>query len=336
LGSHSIGEFLLNSGNSFFSGSSGLGDPLLSLGVLEDLVLAWGDNLSNWLGISGGLLSVWVGNDGLVDLLVDIFAGLGFVGGEALVPLGEEGLVLGWVFLLDGVHVVGNMGTEDSFLMDLSVILGSRFIGIGGLTSLVGNDFDLGLGVTWESLGGVRNVDSSIASTLKGTEDSGTGGGSLDTDIHKSLEWSLFTFALDEEHFTIDLGVGLVLFSESNLLQESSGEEKTGGVASGVVGKSSGKTVLLELLRISSAENLISSHGGVDNLGDDLSASSSNNKSIFLGVVLVLSLASKSSSSVVVGLTLSSSLWLNLHSLGIGFVLNDLDECHYCFSVKSY
>lgn len=201
-----------------------MGDPLLSLGVLEDLVSTWGDNLSNWLGISGGLLSVWVGNDGLVDLLVDIFAGLGFVGGEALVPLGEEDLVLGWVFLLDGVHVGGNMGTEDSFLMDLSVIFGTRFFSIGGFSSLVGNDFNLTSGITWESLGVVRNVESSIASTLKGTEDSGTGGGSLDTDIHKSLEWSLFTFALDEEQFTIDFGVTLVLFSESNLLQESSSE----------------------------------------------------------------------------------------------------------------
>jgi hypothetical protein len=32
---------------------------------------------------------------------------------------------------------------------------------------------------------------------------------------------------------------------------------------------------------------------------------------------------------------LSSSLWLDLHSLGVCFVLNDLDECHNFFFVKS-
>ena len=161
----------------------------------------------------------------------------------------------------------------------------------------------------------MRNVKTSITGSLKGTEDSGTSGGSLDTNIHKGLEWSLISIAFNEEHFTINLIVGLVHFSESDLLQKSSGNEKTSAVASGVVGKTSSKTVLLELSGISSAENLITSHGGVDNLSDDSSASSSNDKSIFLRVVLVLSLASKSSSSIEIGLSLSSSLWLDLHSL---------------------
>ena len=66
-------------------------------------------------------------------------------------------------------------------------------------------------------------------------------------------------------------------------------------------------------------------------MADDLGASSSNNKSIFLGVVLVLSLAYKSSSGIEISLSLSSSLWLDLHSLGISLVFHDLDESHNVF-----
>lgn len=143
----------MNSGSSLLLGDSGVSDPLLSLGVLQNHSFTLGNNLSNWLGVSSDLLSVWVGNDGLMDLLIDIFAGLGFVGREALVPLGEKCLVLGWVLLLNLVHVVSDVSSENSFLMDLSVIFGSLLIGIGGLSSLVGDDLDLSSGVTWESLG---------------------------------------------------------------------------------------------------------------------------------------------------------------------------------------
>jgi len=82
-----------------------LSQPFLSLGVGKDLSETIGNNLSNWLGISLSLLSGWIGNDGLVDLLVDIFAGLGTVGLEALIPLGEEALIFFGILLLEGVHV---------------------------------------------------------------------------------------------------------------------------------------------------------------------------------------------------------------------------------------
>jgi hypothetical protein len=263
--------------------------PFLSLGVGLNERFTGGDNLSNWLSVTFVNLSVWVGNNGLVDLLVDIFASLGGVSLEALVPLGEENLIFFWVFLLDGVHVVSDVSSEDSILMDLSIILSGGLFGISGLSSLVGDNFNPRFGVTWESLNSVRNVQTSITSTLKGTEDSGTGGGSLDTNIKEGLEWSLVTFALDEEHFTIDLFGGFVIFSESNLLEESSSEEESGGIMGRVVGKTSSESHTLKFLRVSSAHNLITSHGRVDDLADDLGGSSSNDESIFLRVVLVLS-----------------------------------------------
>jgi len=241
----------LNSGLSLLLVQSSVSQPLLALGVLENLSLAVGDNLSDWLGVALSLNSVWLSNDGLVNLLVKIFTGLKLGGGEALVPLGEEDLVLGWVFLLDLVHVGSNVSTEDSILVDLSVVRGLGLLGISGLSSLVGNDLDLRFGVTWESLNGMRNVKTSIASTLECSEDSGTSGGSLDTNIKESLEWSLLTFALNEEHFTVNLIGWLVVLIKSDLLEESSGNQKTGAVMSGVVGKTSSKTVSFELGGIS-------------------------------------------------------------------------------------
>ena len=322
-------EFSDDSVVSVVGGDSGVGDPLSALGVLLDELLSGGDDLSGWLLVSGLLDSIWVGNDGLVDLLVDIFTGLCLVGGKALFPLGEMSLELLRVFLLHGVHVGGNMLSEDSVSMGRSVEFGFDLIGILGLSSLVLDDFDSGVLISWESLGLMWDVESSITSSLKGTEASGSSGGSVDTDIEESLEWSLvLNVFVNVEVFTSDIRVGSVHVGETDLLEQSSGKEESGAVSGGIVGKTSGKTVSFELVGLSSTENSISSHGGVDNLGDDLGACSSDDKSVLLGVVLVLLLTCQSSSGIVVSLSLSSSLWLDLHSHGVCLVLDDLHETH--------
>jgi len=73
----------------------------------------------------------------------------------------------------------------------------------------------------------------------------------LDTNIKESLEWSLLSFTFDEEHFSVNLFGSLVVLIKSDLLKESSGNQKTGAVMSGVVGKTSGNTMGLKLGRIS-------------------------------------------------------------------------------------
>jgi len=280
-------------GSVFSSGSSGdseVSDPFLSLGVFLDKFWLLLDNLSNEFSVSGFLYSVWVGNDGGVDLFVEVFAGLNLSSGEALGPVGELSLEFLSVFFLEGFHVVGDVVSEDSGSVGLGIEFGVNLLGSGGFTSLVLNNSDLSSGVTWESLGLMWNVDSTIASTLKDTEDSGTGGGSLETNIEKSLEWSLIIISIiiNVEVLSIDIRGGFVKVSESDLFQQSSGEEETGGIGGGVVGKSSSESVSFELGGFSSAKNSISSHGGEDNLGDEFGVSSSNDKSVFLGVILVL------------------------------------------------
>lgn len=46
--------------------------------------------------------------------------------------------------------------------------------------------------------------------------------------------------------------------------------------------------MVLELIRLSGTENLVSGHGRVDDLRDKLGASSSNDQSVLLRIVLVL------------------------------------------------
>lgn len=305
-----------NVGLSLWGGKSEVGSPLSALGVLEDLeASSLGDNLLGWLGVALSLGSVWVGDDGRVDLLVEILAGLDLSSSKALLPLRELSLEGSGVLLLELGHVSLNMRSENLSSVDLGVEVGLSLVGSDSLSSLVLDLLNLSVSVSWESLGLMWNVDSTIASSLHDREDSSSGGGSVDTNIEESLEWSLvLNIVINVEVLSVDIGVALVHVGETNLLEKSSGEEKTGGISSRVVGKSSGETVLLELGGLSGAENSITSHGGVDDLADVLGASSSNDESVLLGVVLVLVLADKSSSGVVIGLALSSSLWLDLHS----------------------
>ena len=79
-------QFTNDSAVSVVSDDSGLADPLSALEVLLDQLLSGGDDLSGWLLVSGLLDSIWVGNDDLVHLLVDIFTTLGLVGIKALFP----------------------------------------------------------------------------------------------------------------------------------------------------------------------------------------------------------------------------------------------------------
>ena len=149
----------------------------------------------------------------------------------------------------------------------------------------------------------------------------------MNTNIEVSLERSLFLI-IDDEVLSIDGIISLVHISESDLFQKSSSDKETGAVGSGVVGKTSGESVVLKLKRIGRAHNDITVHVRVDNLENKLLVSSSNDKSIFLGVILVLSLENESVSSEVISLSLSSTSRLGLNSGVISSVLDDFYETH--------
>merc|ERR1712070_1073421 len=94
----------------------------------------------------------------------------------------------------------------------------------------------------------MRNKEATIGSTLHNTEGTVASGGTNKTNIKEGLEWAIIA-SLDLEVLTVSL---LLTFEQSvHLLevQETTGEEQTCGVASGVVGKTSSEAELLELSR---------------------------------------------------------------------------------------
>ena len=76
------------------------------------------------------------------------------------------------IFLLQTLHVLSNVTTENVLLQHLSVQLFAFWV------------------VTWEALLVVRDIESTITSTLESTEYTGAGRGSLETDIKIDLERS--------------------------------------------------------------------------------------------------------------------------------------------------
>lgn len=52
-------------------------------------------------------------------------------------------------------------------------------------------------------------------------------------------------------------------------MEESPGEEESGGVGGGEVGEAGGESVLPEFLGVGGAEDFVALDGGVDDLGDD-------------------------------------------------------------------
>jgi len=184
-------ELLENSLLSVGTGLSEFSKPFSTLGVFENSGISGSDNLLNWFLVSSFLYSLWVGDNRLVNLLVKILAGLGLSGGKAFLPSGELSGEFTWVFLLEGVHVDGNVVSENVISKDLSIECSLVFVGLDSFSSLSLDLFDLSLFVTWESLGVMWAVDTSITCSLHDSEDSGTGGGWGKSNIKEGLEGSL-------------------------------------------------------------------------------------------------------------------------------------------------
>ena len=330
---NSLLELSSNSSLSLFVRESGLLEPLLLvLALMDDLASLLLDSIID-VDLLLALNSVGILSDFSVNLLVESLSGGDLCLGEVGLPLGELLLEEILVLLLEEVHVGLNVVAENV----VSVLLG--VVGAAGLAlfddllaSLTGGGLLLLEVVARESLGVVGNVDSTINCTLEGTEDSVTGGGSHKTDVEESAEGSLLFIdslgAVDVEELAVSSLNTLVETVKLEVLEESTGNEETGGVGSGVVGETGFETESLELLGVSLSEDFITLDGGVDDLNDDAAVSSSDAQSVLLGVVLVLVLLDESSSGLVVSLSLASASELDLISGVVRSGLHGLDECH--------
>ena len=108
------------------------------------------------------------------------------------------------------------MSTEDVLLEDFSV----EFLG-----------FNIESRETFLRVG---DEDTTIGSTLHGTEDTGTGGSAAETDIKEALEWTGSIFLIDglsEGEFTIGLSYTLVLVGKTELGKGTTSAKKTSGIS---------------------------------------------------------------------------------------------------------
>ena len=313
-------------GHPFTTVSSGLSGLVLGSLSLENGVSGLG-------GSSLGLSSLFLGTSasgGLEDGGMD--SGVVILEGLAVEGLGPSGELLsenvGFV-LLKHVVVLLNVSSEDVLSVLGGIERGLGLLNIGGLSTFVGNDLSLGDVISGESLGLVRDVQTTITSTLEGTEDTVTGSGADETNIEESLERSGRVLnGLHVVSITINLSGTGVFIGELEVGEESSGGEETNTVGSSVVGGSTGKSVFMEFLRVSIDKDLVTFEGGIDDLADDSLVGSSDNESVLSGVVLVLVLEDQSTSGVVIGLSLSSPSELSLVAHRVRLVLQNLNVTH--------
>lgn len=282
-------------------------DLLLDLGLtlsLGELVVAvlLGLLLPEVLGLLLLTLDLLEGvfTDLLVGILVELLktVGLNVVVDVAL----ELGLVALLIVIGKSLHVLSDVTGEDVLAEGLGVEL-------------------LGLNVeTGETLLGVGDVKTTVGGTLESGEDTGTGGGAGQTDVKVDLEGAALLTVDLSGLGQGELAISLLDTSEgvldAELVDGTAGDEKTGGVGGGPVGKTVLDTVGLELVGVGSDEDLVTSDLGGDDLADDVAVGEANDQAVLGGVVLVLGLGDQALASVVVGLSRSSTAVLDLVAPG--------------------
>jgi hypothetical protein len=226
-----------------------------------------------------------------LDIVIDVAAELRLV--ALLVVVGE------------GLHVLSDVTTEDVLAEGLGVELLAFNV------------------VTGETVLGVGNEDTTVGATLHGTKDTGTGGGTGETDIQENLEWAaLLTVnlgGLSEGELTVSLLNTNEVLVQLELLENAAGKEETGSVGGGPVGETVGDAVGLQLVSaavllamsqshipsrvnvLSGHEDLVTANLGVDDLGDDVLVGEADDEAVLGRIVLVLGLGDQPLTGIVVG-----------------------------------
>jgi hypothetical protein len=185
------------------------------------------------------------------------------------------------------------------------------------------------LGKPNKSLGGVRNIQSTVSSPLQRSKNLGTGGGAGKTDIKKSLEGAAaVVISLHVVLLTIDLLDTRVQLVETEVLEVTAGQQQTGAVGGGVVGQTDGDTETGELMGIGARNHTITRELGVDQLVDNVLVGDANDQAVFRRGILVLVLGDEPLAGIVISFALSPSTVLNLVAFEVRLVLDHFDETH--------
>ena len=122
------------------------------------------------------------------------------------------------IFLLERLHVLSNVSTEDVLLQDLRVKPLAFWV------------------VPRETLLVVWDVKTTIGSTFEGTEHTRTSRRALETDVEVTLERPgsvLVVKRLGQDDLTSRLGLTLVLVSKAKLGQSTASAEETSRIGFG-------------------------------------------------------------------------------------------------------
>lgn len=264
-----------------------LGLVLLALGLPFLLAL---------LGASALVLLEGVGTDGLVGLEVLVF---NVTSVDLLLDvLGELGAVALLIIIGKVLHVLSDVTTGDVLAEGLGV-------------ELLGLDV-----VSGETVLGVGDEDTTVGGTLHGTEDTGTGGGTDKTNVKEGLEGTAGALVGLDGLSELVLTVGFLDTSEllvkAELLEDTAGEEQTGGVGGSPVGQTLGETVALEFVGVGAGQDLVARDLRVDDLSDDIAVGETDDHAVLGRAVLVLGLGDQALTGIVVGLTLTATAVLSL------------------------
>lgn len=214
--------------------------------------------------------------------------------------LAELALVALLVVVGKTLHVLGNVTAEDVLAQSLGIEL-LAFDVVAGKAAL-----------------GVGHEDTTVRGTLHGSEDTGTGGGTVKTDVEDGLEGAAGALVglggLGQGELTIwllDTGEVLV---QAELLQGAAGKQETSGVGGRPVGEAVLDAIALELVGVGAGKNLVAGDLSGDDLGDDVAVGEADDQAVLGRVVLVLSLGDETLAGVVVGLALATALELRLEA----------------------
>lgn len=227
--------------------------------------------------------------DGSVGLGVEFFQTVSL---EVVVDvLVELRLVALLIVIGQGLHVLSDVSTKDVL---------AKGVGIELFAFLV---------VSRETLGVVGDVETAVRGSLQGTKDTGTGGGSVESNIKVGLERSasltiLTLSSLGDLVLSISLLNSGEVFIEVKFLESSAGKQETGGVGGRPVGQTVGDTISLELVSICSNKDFVAGEFSSHELRNDVAVGEADDQAVLGGVVLVLGLRDQSLSCIVVGLVI--------------------------------
>jgi len=208
----------------------GLGETKTKLlGSNTLLTLSKSKTMRTELLVTLGLLALLLDKgriftDLLVSILVDLFK---LISSDTLLLVAAELTIISLrIFLKKLLHVVSNMTTKDVLTKDFRV---KRLLLI-----IPTNKTTLA----------VRNVKTTIKSTLHSSEDTAAGGGTIKTNIEKSLEGTTLVELLDgTERSTSSFLNTRIKLIHAELLVKTTSNKKTSCISSSVVGETKLDTI---------------------------------------------------------------------------------------------